>query len=972
MPDHRIGISVDVRNGGTDKLKQDFEGVAKSADSIKGRFADLDRATSGLLRRGWGSQQYTQELRNQLRMLEQMTNLIERRAGRAGNLDVQREMQGIGKQIGGAARDVGAVRGISMPSSGDIARSIGSAAGEALGAYLGTKAATLLYQGYQANIQMLPAFANMGKTMAPGGGNMAWTQSMLRAGQGFGYTNPEILAGAQTIQGAAGQTPDFFNQIRGVAQFGRMNGFDYGQAAGYFSGSYRAGITGGTGAQMSWQEYAILVANTVQAGSMQGRNAQVVESLQQLTQIAQQTMLNAPDQRQVGALYATATRTGNQALINQYPSIMAGINAGIQSPGWGAYGQAAMWQAVAPKANYWHAQYIESQGAFGTGDNGKTNFQNVMTYAYNRFGGNTEQAAVMVGQWLNVSPVQAKVMMSTYIPKGTFNTTAFSANQAALQKQLQPSPLQQAQQNFVNPLQATQGWTSRLTGIGSTLTNLAFGNPLGMGASFGVGLAASNALLKRIGLGGFGKSLPQLGKFFRGGGSGAAMAEGADLAGAGAADVAGAGAADIGVGVAGGAGRGILGKIGGTLSKYGKFGKIGGPALAAAFELPETINDIRGGQAGKGIGGLVGTAGGTWGGAELGAMIGTAVFPGAGTIIGGLVGAIGGAIAGKYGGEALGGAIQGSNNRQGVTYAQFNASLEAEHTAAILMALRPWAKQIEGWYGADGTSGGNAGGTKNANLSFVPRAGLDSAPITGGDWLSKELGGVNSPLGRWAAGATGRPYTGVTPTSTLAAPAGAQGFVKNMRGYAQEASKATGLPVNFLLAQWGNESAWGSSDLATKNNNFGGIKDSRTGDYMSYASPEAFAQGDISFYTQNSRYAKLLADAKAGVSERGLAADLQASGYAENSSYGKDIVDNFLPVVNSALGQQPQGGGGPGKVEVSAPKQVQVVVKDSSGKKVGSTMIDLTTRATMNGLESGVNKVEAWAKRVGMWGNPFS
>jgi type IV secretion system protein VirB1 len=586
MPDHRIGISLDVKNGATRDLQQGFESVAKSADTIKQRFADLDRAANNLVRQGWGSQQYTQELRQQLQILQQMATLAERQAGRIGNAGVQTDLHGIGKRIGGSMSDVGAVSGVSMPASSDMLRSATTIVATALASTLAVTGMKLLYQGWQSNVSMLPAFANMGKTMAPGGGNMGWAQSMLRAGQGYGYTNQQILSGAQTIQGATGNTPDFFNQIRGVAQFGRTNGFDYQQSANYFAGAYQSGVTGGSSAQMSWQEYAILVANTVNAGNMQGRNGQVVSSLQQLTQIAQQTMVNAPNQNQVAGLYATATKGGNQGLINQLPSIMGGVNQGITSPGMGAYGQAAMWQAVAPGSDYWTAQMIESEGAFGTGKNGNTNFQNMMTYANKNFGGNSNQSADMMSQWLNgaVSPLQAKALMNTYMKNGKFDTTTFSTNQSQLQKQMQASQMQQTQQNLTNPGQTAQNLTSYGATPGAALYNGMFGNKSNLlAATVMGGLVGGKGIATWLGgaLGGAAPVTEAVAPAVVAGGATAAVDTGAALGVAGGLEGAGLAADATGVGLPIGlmlalAGGGVAAGVGG-MALYNHFkGKGGG------------------------------------------------------------------------------------------------------------------------------------------------------------------------------------------------------------------------------------------------------------------------------------------------------------------------------------------------------------------------------------------------------------
>jgi len=135
----------------------------------------------------------------------------------------------------------------------------------------------------------------------------------------------------------------------------------------------------------------------------------------------------------------------------------------------------------------------------------------------------------------------------------------------------------------------------------------------------------------------------------------------------------------------------------------------------------------------------------------------------------------------------------------------------------------------------------------------------------------------------------------------LPVPSTHYGFVLQMKPYAEMTSKGTGLPVNFLLAQWAEESGFGTSALAKYYNNFGGVKDPNTGGFKKYQTAEEFALDVTRIYTQNSNYRKLLADARAGASIQTLINDLSTCHYATSSTYGQKIRNVYLPEVDAAL-----------------------------------------------------------------------
>ena len=77
-------------------------------------------------------------------------------------------------------------------------------------------------------------------------------------------------------------------------------------------------------------------------------------------------------------------------------------------------------------------------------------------------------------------------------------------------------------------------------------------------------------------------------------------------------------------------------------------------------------------------------------------------------------------------------------------------------------------------------------------------------------------------------------------------------FYDSMSGLAQQAGAALGVDPAVILAQWANESAYGTSNLATKNNNFAGITQKGVeGQWASYSSPTQFEQAYVSLIQRN-------------------------------------------------------------------------------------------------------------------------
>jgi flagellum-specific peptidoglycan hydrolase FlgJ len=135
-------------------------------------------------------------------------------------------------------------------------------------------------------------------------------------------------------------------------------------------------------------------------------------------------------------------------------------------------------------------------------------------------------------------------------------------------------------------------------------------------------------------------------------------------------------------------------------------------------------------------------------------------------------------------------------------------------------------------------------------------------------------------------------------------------FFSEMNGAAQLAASLTDIPKEVILAQWALESAFGTSDLSQRANNYAGIKSSSkgkdfvSGAYAGYNSKDSFAK-DYARVMNLSYYDKVR-EAK-GIDE--TIDELAKSPYAEDTSYGaklKKVIGDMsgisLPDVAAVAG----------------------------------------------------------------------
>jgi mannosyl-glycoprotein endo-beta-N-acetylglucosaminidase len=137
----------------------------------------------------------------------------------------------------------------------------------------------------------------------------------------------------------------------------------------------------------------------------------------------------------------------------------------------------------------------------------------------------------------------------------------------------------------------------------------------------------------------------------------------------------------------------------------------------------------------------------------------------------------------------------------------------------------------------------------------------------------------------------------------MATSAQQQAFVTTYGPYANQAGSRLGIPGNLVLAQWAQESGWGTSGRAAAMGNMAGINypGSTTGtNYQSYGSPQAFTDSYVNTMS-NPRYSSAL-QAGASGDASGFARQLGQAGYytGDQSVYANNVSSNVGTI--NALG----------------------------------------------------------------------
>lgn len=511
MADKQIGIKLDVKSTGLNQIDDALDTISKN---LKG----LNESVLKEQKRGWGSESQTKELREQLRHMEQLTRLYERMARTQGvhsdnfgnfKTEISR-MQGDLHSV--PQYSTGRVGGWIQQRYGEKAAQSVDKLTDAIGKlgslYAGFNVISNLHSGMERGTQLAYGFGDISKRLGVQGSALSYGRDTLKALQGYGYDDTSILQSMTQYQGITGRIDpkSLQSQMQAIESTGRRYGWDLGSTTQIFGNAYQNGVTGGSGSQMNPQEFATLVANATVQAHMQGRESQMVNQLAQVTQMTMQSMGGAGDQKTISAFLAMGDKTGNQALIQNLPNMINGINQGIMSPGGGYGGQALMMRAIGGgKMGFWQEQYQQSLGAFGVNpNNGRTNLENATDYLMQSFGGGDPYRQYsMLGQMFNLNPAQAKQFIDTYTKGGKFKSDALNSLRGQMDKKAPDVPQNDVDGYRNGNMNKDFGYdhagmdalpfTSELNNIQGNI----FGSPIGDALIFGsAGAAAAGVLGK--------------------------------------------------------------------------------------------------------------------------------------------------------------------------------------------------------------------------------------------------------------------------------------------------------------------------------------------------------------------------------------------------------------------------------------------------------------------------------------------
>ncbi len=307
-------------------------------------------------------------------------------------------------------------------------------------------------QGWSTYHTQADAFSALSKTM----GNLNESFNTLRntvnkTGLNFAESLPQITQVMQAVGpltgnlGTAGFNK-FLTASQGYAFSAGLNPLSTSQA---FAGASQIGIlpTNGSAGQMTPAQWAALIANSVSAGGMGGRQGQVLSSLLGVSQQIAGQLAQAPNEQLLASIMTGLNASGNPNLQGALGAKLLGsINSGIQNPGMGSLGQLINYQALNPngKLGYFQEQGLQAQGLNGINPTtGVSNFAAELGYfqkflphgrvqfQHDKYGTvPTEQtalAATMFGKQLNISQPQALQVLEAFNGK-----SLNQANQTAI------------------------------------------------------------------------------------------------------------------------------------------------------------------------------------------------------------------------------------------------------------------------------------------------------------------------------------------------------------------------------------------------------------------------------------------------------------------------------------------------------------------------------------------------------------
>lgn len=254
-------------------------------------------------------------------------------------------------------------------------------------------------------------------------------REILAVGRAHGYSNGEVVALQSQLARAGGRAYSgrLLDDMKVSQGMGRAYGMSALESGAVFSKAASMGMTT-KGGDVSPRQFAAMIADAVVVGQMQGREGEVIASMQQLVEAVNSKTPTVGGTALSASALATLNATGIRGLQGeQGAGLLSRLNSAIMSPGGGEAGELFMYRSLAGNtpgalslADY---EYSKEEGLAGKTADGRSNLQAVMENINQMpIGGRYRLMAAR--QLTGLSMHQYEEMERAFFKDGKFQTAA--------------------------------------------------------------------------------------------------------------------------------------------------------------------------------------------------------------------------------------------------------------------------------------------------------------------------------------------------------------------------------------------------------------------------------------------------------------------------------------------------------------------------------------------------------------------
>jgi hypothetical protein len=287
---------------------------------------------------------------------------------------------------------------------------------------------------YKAHIIQLDNEARSVKAL--GQAYREYSAQVINAGRAYGFSNNEVVGLSSMFSSTRGRAGagSMIRDMQTTQGFARGNGMSAMEAGGYMNRSVQMGQIGKGGDIADMKAFAVMIADATVTGGMQGREGEVIQSIQSLTGAISSKMVTVGGSLTAATALATMDATGIRGLQGQQGAALLGqLNSSIQQPGGGQAGDMFMYRALSGGKNMKldDYRYLQEEGLGGVGPTGKSSLQALMESSTKTGLGGKYQLMAMQ-QLTGLSMHQVEALQQTFMPAGVFDTAKFGATEKAL------------------------------------------------------------------------------------------------------------------------------------------------------------------------------------------------------------------------------------------------------------------------------------------------------------------------------------------------------------------------------------------------------------------------------------------------------------------------------------------------------------------------------------------------------------